>query len=271
MMPALPAFAFLTSYVLKKSLEDFKSRRAQGEPLQYILNRCDFMGLPFQVDSRVLIPRPETEILVENILNRIIVLCSSEYNLGNTVLMKRGIKDQNLQILDIGTGSGNIAVSLAKFLPNSRITAIDFSKGCLDLATLNAKMNGVSDRIQFIESNLFSSLHHEHFQQKFDILVSNPPYIPTGHMAQLPLDVQWEPPQALDGGGDGLEFYRRIFNGCADYLKSRALILLEFGADQITGLKEILKQYPFLRLLEVQKDLCLRDRVFVVQFEGQNL
>ena len=235
-----------------KQLKSFQSRRENHEPLQYILGRCEFMGLPFTVDARALIPRPETEILVETVLEKVHSLMS--LRLAMTV-----------NILDIGTGSGNIAIALAKHIQECEVTAVDFSQGCLDLAALNAKMNSVQNKIQFIQSDVFSSLKAEHFHGSFDVIVSNPPYIPTSQMDFLPQDVRHEPPLALDGGEDGLDFYRRIFQECGAFLKPNGLLIVEIGGDQAGALKDILRFFKHLKFWEVKKDLCQRDRVLVIQ------
>lgn len=232
----------------QQKFQDFQSRREKGEPLQYILGETDFLGCPLKVDPRVLIPRPETEVLVSAVL---------EYS--------PRIFSNPIHILDVGTGSGNISIALAKHLAQSQITAVDFSQGCLDLASWNATMNSVSDRIQFIQSDVFSALPRADFPQRFDILVSNPPYIPSGEIDALPFDVCCEPRSALDGGADGLDFYRRIFAEASLYLKSGALMFLEIGSSQLEDLRQMLRGYPDLALIEVRKDLCLRDRVLILR------
>ena len=206
------------------------------------------MDCKLLVDPRVLIPRSETEILVETVLEKI-----------------PSIVSMTPVILDIGTGSGNIAIALAKSIEECEITAVDFSKGCLDLAALNAKMNSVSDRIQFVQSDLFSSLKTENSDTSFDLIVSNPPYIPTHELDSLPPELHYEPRTALDGGEDGLDFYRRIFAQCRPFLKPNGLMFLEIGAQQAEDLEEILTSFSYLRLLEIRKDLCQRDRVVVIK------
>ena len=232
--------------VQTKQLEEFQRRRANHEPLQYILGSCEFMGLKLCVDPRALIPRPETEILVETVLEKICSTVSPD-------------------ILDMGTGSGNISIALAKHIKECRVTAVDFSKACLDLAEWNAKMNSVQEKIRFVHSDLFSALQTEGSQEQFDIIVSNPPYIPTHELDSLPPGLHYEPRAALDGGEDGLDFYRRIFAECRPFLKPDGLMFLEIGAQQAKALEEILTSFSYLRLLEVRKDLCQRDRVVIIQ------
>ena len=254
-----------------KQLEEFQRRRANHEPLQYILGSCEFMGLKLQVDSRVLIPRPETEILVETILSfpNALVGNPDEPIAGPPINTFGGdnlrIGSRPFQILDIGVGSGNISIALAKHIKECRVTAVDFSKGCLDLAEWNAKMNSVSDRIQFIQSDVFSAFKTESFSASFDLIVSNPPYIPTHELDSLPPGLHYEPRAALDGGEDGLDFYRRIFAECRFFLKPDGLMFLEIGSQQTKALEEMFNSFPYLRLFEIRKDLCQRDRVVVIQ------
>lgn len=231
-----------------RQLEDFQQRRANHEPLQYILGNCEFMDCNLLVDPRVLIPRPETEILVETVLEKAHSLVSLKLN-----------------ILDIGTGSGNIAIALAKHIEECRVTAVDFSQDCLDLAASNARMNSVQERIQFIHSDLFSSLNPEILGASFDIIVSNPPYVSTSELDSLPAELEYEPRAALDGGKEGLDFYRRIFVECGMFLKPKGWLVLEIGSLQANDLKDTLNSFEYLQFREVRKDLCGRDRVVVVQ------
>ena len=231
--------------------EEFKNRRQNNEPLQYILGSCEFMDIPLKVDERVLIPRPETEILVETVLQ---------------IFQREKAKAEPLKILDLGVGSGNISIALAKHIKECLVTAVDFSQGCLDLAVLNAKMNFVQNKIQFIQSDLFSAFQLKEFREPFDIIVSNPPYIPRHEMDSLSSEVRFEPREALDGGVDGLDFYRRIFQECPAFLKPEGFLVVEIGADQFKALERLLDSFPQLKILEVKKDLCQRDRVLVVQF-----
>jgi len=172
-------------------------RLISGEPLQYITGKQEFMKLNFLVTKDVLIPRQDTEILVEEVI-------------------RLSEKIPNAIILDLCTGSGAIAVSLAKYIDNAKIYAVDISKKALEIARKNAEFNGVKNNIEFIESNLFSKIKN----LKFDIIVSNPPYIETDTIKTLPIDVQNEPKLALDGGKDGLDFYRKIGKQAIDYFIS---------------------------------------------------
>lgn len=177
-------------------------RRAAREPLQYILGETEFMGLTFHVEPGVLIPRADTEILVEKALE----------------LMPPGAR-----VLDIGTGSGAIAVSLAKLGKNARVTAVDVSDKALEIARKNAESNGVD--VEFVKSDCFSALQG----RKYDMIVSNPPYISDEEMRGLMPEVKQEPELALSGGGDGLDFYRRISREAPEHLNAGGFLLFEIG------------------------------------------
>ncbi|HKL43029.1 MAG TPA: peptide chain release factor N(5)-glutamine methyltransferase [Clostridia bacterium] len=219
-------------------IEALVNKRLEGKPLQYIIGSEEFMGLNFIVTENVLIPRQDTEILVEEIISRF-------------------KKESNLQILEIGTGSGAISVSLAKFLKKSKIVSLDISRKALSVAKLNAKKNHVADQITFIESNLFEDLTEE---ESFDIIVSNPPYIPSMDILELQREVKdYEPMLALDGGEDGLEYYREITKKSVDYLKKDGLLAYEIGYDQGIDVLKILKND--FHHIEIIKDLQKHDRV----------
>ena len=214
----------------------------QGTPIQYITNHQQFMALDFYVDENVLIPQPDTEILVEEGL--------------------KIIKEQNMEVLDLCTGSGAIAISIAHYCQNSTITATDVSKEALGVARKNANLNNVN--IEFIESNLFDKLT----ERSFDIILSNPPYIETDIIKTLEKDVQAEPHLALDGGKDGLEFYKKILNEAHKHLKTKGYLMLEIGYNQ--GNEVINLEHKNLKLITKQpiKDLAGNDRIVIFQKEG---
>ncbi|WP_010246521.1 peptide chain release factor N(5)-glutamine methyltransferase [Acetivibrio cellulolyticus] len=228
-------------YILNNSqfnsfLEAIK-RRINGEPLQYITGSQEFMSLDFIVSPDVLIPRQDTEILVESVI---------QFASGKG----------NIDILDVGTGSGCIAISLAYFIKNSRVTAVDISKGALEMARKNAQKCGVEDRITFIESNLFDNVT----SGDFDIIVSNPPYIPVQDIETLEKQVKdFEPRSALDGGCDGLDFYRRITKDSIRYLKPNGLLAFEVGYDQSQEVLKIMKDS--FDNLKIERDLAGIERV----------
>ena len=213
-----------------------------GEPLQYITGVQEFMKMKFVVTKDVLIPQPDTEILVEEVIK-----------IGNRL--------QNPMILDLCTGSGAIAVSLAKNLPNVKIIATDISKKAIEIAKYNAKLNGAINNIDFVESNLFDKLKN----LKFDIIVSNPPYVPTGEIKKLPKDVRQEPILALDGGKDGLDFYRKIFERSHEFLSIQGYMCVEIGYNQKEAVKKIIDEQKRYINVYCKKDLCENDRVIVAE------
>ena len=213
-----------------------------GEPLQYITGIQEFMKLNFLVTKDVLIPRPDTEILVEEVIRK-------AENIPNPV------------ILDLCTGSGAIAVSLAKYIKNVYICAVDISSKALEIAKYNAELNGVKNNIEFIESNLFDKIK----ERKFDIIVSNPPYIETETIKTLSKEVQSEPKIALDGGKDGLDFYRKIADSGSKYLNRQGYICLEIGYNQRIAVRQILENKKRYVNINCIKDLCGNDRVITAQ------
>lgn len=202
-----------------QELEEMIRRRTLREPIQYILGVHEFMGLPFKVEKGVLIPRQDTESLVEYIV---------QY-----------VSEQPVKILDIGTGSGAIAVALAHFLNYADVTSVDISKDALEIAHENVKINGVEDRVTLIQSDLFENVSLD----AYDIIVSNPPYISEEDLMALEPEVRdHEPELALYGGVDGLDFYKSIIPEAIGYLKPNGLLIFEAGYDQaqaIAGLFEM--------------------------------
>ena len=215
---------------------------AQGEPIEHITHQKEFMKLDFYVDENVLIPRQDTEVLVEEVIK-----------IAKNIRAKK--------ILDLCTGSGAIAVSLAKYLENIQITALDISRKALDVAIANAKNNHVQEKITFVESNLFQDLR----QEKYDIIVSNPPYIRRKEIETLDKEVRKEPKIALDGGEDGLDFYREIINKGYEYLKYGGYICLEIGYDQKEEVMQIIEGKKHYIGTYCKKDLYDNDRVVVTR------
>lgn len=208
-----------------------------GTPIQYITNEQYFMGIKFYVDENVLIPQPDTEILVEEVINII-------------------NNQDKKKILDLCTGSGAIAVSLAK-LTSAQIIGSDISKEAIEIATKNAKDN--NQDIKFIQSDLF-----ENIQEKFDIIVSNPPYIATNTIKLLEKEVQNEPFIALDGGEDGLVFYRRIIEKAKYYLNDDGYLALEIGFDQKESVYKILTENGYNQIYS-KKDFGNNDRIIIAK------
>jgi release factor glutamine methyltransferase len=214
----------------------------EGIPLQHITNMQEFMKMNFYVNSDVLIPRPDTEILVEEAIK-----ISQEY--------------MNPTILDLCTGSGAIAVSLAKYIPNAKVYALDISKKALEVAKINAKNNNVEQKLEFIESDLFENIKNI----KFDIIVSNPPYIKTDLINTLDEEVQKEPIIALDGGNDGLDFYRKIVEEAYPYLKLGSHLCFEIGYDQKIDVIKIIENSKKYEKVYCKKDLYGNDRVIITK------
>lgn len=235
------------------SNEDFNSFKSGLEklknniPIQYIINNQEFMKLNFYVDENVLIPQPDTETLVEEVIN---------YVKQNSQLMTSTLP---IKILDLCTGSGAIAISLAKYIENSRITATDISSKALQIAKLNAEKNLVHTKITFIESDMFDKID----ENDFDIIVSNPPYIETNVIPTLSNDVQKEPHIALDGGADGLKFYRIIVSNAKKYLKQDGKVFLEIGFNQKNKLFELINNFDCTAKPICVKDLGGNDRVII--------
>ncbi|MDD4939383.1 MAG: peptide chain release factor N(5)-glutamine methyltransferase [Candidatus Omnitrophica bacterium] len=224
-------------------------RRVRGEPVHYILGKTEFMGLDFKVSPEVLIPRPETEILVEEVI-------------------RQSHKPQatSLNILDVGTGSGCIAISLAKFIKKAAVIATDISSGALKIAEANAKLNNVIDKIRFIQSDFFKS--YELRAKTYDIIVSNPPYIVSSEIEKLQPEVQYEPRIALDGGKDGLSSYRKIIEYAPEYLREGGFLILEMGFGQAPCIKNVFQNSMNFEIIEVVKDYNNIDRVIVAKKYG---
>mgnify|MGYP000434199319 CR=1 FL=1 len=224
----------------KQYLEEIKILK-KGVPIEHITHQKEFMKLSFFVDKNVLIPRQDTEILVEEVIN---------------IAKKNNAK----KILDLCTGSGAIAVSLAKYLPQAEITAIDISNEALKIAKKNAISNNVENQITFISSDMFTNLNEE----KFDIIVSNPPYIKTNVIKNLDIQVQNEPYIALDGGKDGLDFYKKIINESYQYLKYNGYLCLEIGFDQKIDVIELIENTESFTGTYSKKDLFDNDQTMIL-------
>lgn len=212
----------------------------KGVPLQHITHRQEFMKMDFFVDENVLIPRPDTEILVEEVIK-----IAQKYN--------------SPRILDLCTGSGAIAISLKKFVPNADITAVDISEKALEIAQKNAEK--LEAKINFVKSDLFDKLDNK----KFDIIVSNPPYIRKDEIKKLSEEVQKEPKIALDGGEDGLDFYRIIAEQAINYLKTGSFLCFEIGYNQKNDVIKIIEDEQNYKNTYCKKDLYGNDRIIITQ------
>ena len=226
-------------------LEDLLQNRSQKVPLQYLLGEAEFMSLRFKVSPAVLIPRQDTEILVEKCIELIEVV-------GQDSAGRPEIK-----VLDMCTGSGCIAVSIAHYCPETRVTACDVSRAALEIAKANSELAGVQDRLDFRCGDLFEALDGE---ERFDLIASNPPYIETATVERLQTEVkEHEPHIALDGGADGLDFYRRIVETAPRFLKAGGYLALEIGYNQGESISRLLHgRYEGVAVL---KDLGGNDRV----------
>jgi release factor glutamine methyltransferase len=208
-------------------------RRAANEPIQYIAGEQEFYGLALRVTRAVLIPRPETEILVEAVLGEV----------------KRAGQQSALRILDVGTGSGAIAIALAHNLPSAQIIAVDLSGTALKVAASNAARHGLADRIQFIESDLLEGLASDGLP--FDVIVSNPPYVPANDRASLHPQVRdYEPGVALFAGADGLDIYRRLIPQARAALLPNGLLALEIGHGQKEAIGSLLSGWNDVRFVD---------------------
>lgn len=222
----------------KRILEGIEQLR-NYVPIQYITNNQEFMKLNFFVNQNVLIPRSDTEILVEEVINT--------------------YKNEHVKILDMCTGSGCIAISLKKYMQNSEVYGIDISKEALKVAQINAKNNNVD--VKFKCSDMFADIQNK----DFDVIVSNPPYIKTQVINTLAKEVKNEPIIALDGGEDGLYFYKKIINEAFNFLADNGMIFLEIGFDQKEELEKLIKADKRYKLLKTKKDLGDNDRIVVVK------
>ena len=226
----------------KTILRNFIARRVLREPVAHILERKEFWSLDFKITPDVLIPRPETETLVETLLS----------------LNSKNPDELSLRLLEIGTGSGAIAVVAAQEISNCRVTATDYFLEALAVARLNAKKHGVSDKINFLQSDIFSKLPIV----LYDCIVSNPPYIQTSRLNDLMPDVlDFEPRSALDGGYDGLDFYKRIIPEALNYLKKGGVIALEIGETQAKEVTSLFYGEDKYEGINVTQDYSGYDRV----------
>jgi len=236
-------------------------RRIKREPSQYIIGEQEFWGLGFKVTRDVLIPRPETELIVEEAVKTI-----TECEMRNAELNpKSEIRNPKL-ILDLCAGSGCIAIPLAKEITNSRVYAVDISERALAVAKENAERHGVADRITFLRGDLFEPINGMNI--KADIIVSNPPYISKKMMAGLEPEIKdYEPVTALYGGEDGLDFYRRIISAASAYLLQGGYLMLEMGYGQAEEIKKLIEQDKVFEHIVIKKDFAGIDRVIKAQKE----
>jgi release factor glutamine methyltransferase len=227
----------------RNSFRELVRRRAEGTPVAYLVGRREFYSMDFRVTPDVLIPRPETELLVVALLD----------------LVKQRQDNQPPRIVDVGTGSGIIAVCAAKHIPNAQVTAIDISPPALKVAQANATDHGVADRIEWLESDLFAAVPP---QQQFDFIVSNPPYVTTAEMQTLAADVKdFEPRGALEAGPKGTEVIELLAEQAAERLVPGGWLLIEIGPNIHAAARAVVESDARLQLSPTIKDLALLPRV----------
>lgn len=224
----------------EKDFQEAIQKIKQGIPVQYITNKQEFMDSCFYVNQDVLIPQPDTEILIEEVIQL--------------------IKQRKVNILDLCCGSGCIGISLKKFLENANVVLSDVSQKAIEVAKKNAVLLNVD--VQIIQSNLF-----ENIKEKYDMIVSNPPYIETNVISTLSQEVQNEPHIALDGGEDGLTFYRKIIKEAPNYLNKKGYLCLEIGFNQKKAVIQLLQE-NFENMITKQ-DLAGNDRVIIAKMKGE--
>lgn len=228
----------------EQALAEIIQRRLRREPLAYILGYKEFFGVNLLVNPNVLIPRPETESLVEHAL----------------FMALMGMETRELVIADVGTGTGAIAVNLGIHLPAARIYAIDNSDPVLDVASYNIRAHNVTDRVRLLKGDLLEPL-----QEPVDLIVANLPYVPTDRIPTLQPEVQQEPAEALDGGPDGLDAIRRLLHQAAsDKLKNHGIILLELDPEQVSTVQDLAGELFPGADVSVEKDLAQQDRMLVI-------
>lgn len=241
-----------TELLYELDMADYRERileRASGMPLQYITRVQEFMGLPFRVNENVLIPRLDTEVLVDQVLGII-----------------GGMELEHPDVLDMCTGSGAIGVSIAHMVPDASVKMTDISEQALATAMKNAELNGVLERSSFALGNMFSALRSD---EQFDIIVSNPPYIKSDIIETLAPEVKdHEPRLALDGGEDGLDAYKVIANNAAAHLKDGGVLALEIGYDQGEAVAFLLERTHYYKPAAIIKDLAGKNRVVVAEKPG---
>jgi release factor glutamine methyltransferase len=224
------------------SYRELLKRRSTFEPLQYIISKVEFYGLEFEVNNSVLIPRPETELLVEAVIESV-------------------IKDERISILDIGSGSGNIAVALAKNLPSSKIVGLDISEKAVETSIKNAKLNGVENQVMFVQKNILNGIDVQ--RNEFDVVVSNPPYVSINDFENLDPELRlYEPKIALTDEGDGLSFYRKISVLSRSLLKINGKIFFEIGAGQSKEVESFLIENNFANIV-IKKDYSDIERIII--------
>ena len=240
---------------------DLIQRRAAGEPMQYITGVQEFMGIPFKVTPQVLIPRQDTETMIEDAIEAI----EKGTLRGRPFIKAAAIKE----VLDLCTGSGAIGVSIAKMCPKIKVVCSDISPEALKIAEENAQTSGCKS-VKFQEGDLFSPFCGKLRTRKFDLIITNPPYIQTDVIPTLQREVKdHEPMSALDGGKDGLDFYRRIAAEAPSHLNKNGVLMMEIGYDQRISVTELLQQTAKFSDIICLQDLAGKDRIIAAKLIGK--
>ena len=233
----------------EQALEEILARRQKREPLAYILGYKEFYGINLLVNPNVLIPRPETEFLVEHTL----------------FMALMGMESADLVIADIGTGTGAIAINLGIHLPSARVYAIDNFDPVLDVTSYNVRSHNVTDRVTLLKGNLLEPL-----PEPVEVIVANLPYIPSDRIPTLQPEIQWEPQTALDGGNDGLDLIDQLLNQAAEgKLKPHGVIILEIDPEQFEPVKQLASQLFPESDITVEKDLAQMDRMLIINLSTE--
>ena len=231
----------------RQRFRELVRQRIEGCPVAYLVGRKEFFSLEFEVNRAVLIPRPDTECVVDECLR-----------------LAKGMAEP--AVLDIGTGSGCLAVAVAKHHKTAQVTAVDISPEALAVASRNAAKHGVAERIRFLRGDLFAPLSGE----RFDFILSNPPYIPHDDLAKLPPGVRdYEPHGALDGGDDGFAVFERLIADAPAYLKPGGYLLIEIGAPQERPARERLERHTGCESAKMAPDGSGHPRVLIARWQGQ--
>ena len=261
----LQIYLNLDCQLTKKELSAYEKlveRRVGREPVAFIVGHKEFMGLKFFLNKDVLIPRPETEILVEKVIEKV-------RNIGKP--RSYGYrKDNSLVIVDLCTGSGNIAISLAKNIVSCKIYATDISKGAIKIARKNAKFHNVEEKVEFLLGDLFSPLEKLNSSLAVDFVVSNPPYVKSRDLVLLQPEIKKEPLCALVGGNEGLNFYRRIVPEALKYLVDHGYLIMEIGDRQGKAVMNLIRKAKRFSPPQLVKDYAGLDRVVVAQKLKEN-
>ena len=230
-----------------QALAQFIERRLKREPLAYILGHKEFYGIDLVVDPGVMVPRPETELLVE----RAILVCMERMDQGRPV------------VVDVGTGAGGIAINLALHLPKARVFATEVSPSALEVARANIRTHKVEERITLVQGNLLATV-----EGPVDVIVANLPYIPSDRLKKLQPEVRWEPPIALDGGPDGLDLIRKLLGQARENLSRSGIALLEIDPEHQAPLRQLVGDLFPGAAASVEQDMARLDRIFAVELPG---